>query len=290
MTIHTIGSLVAKTTQFFQEKGIEQPRLDAEILLGDLLELERIQLYVRFDQPLEEREVSLYRERVKKRSEGMPVAYILGKKEFMGHLFKVTPDVLIPRPDTEMIVEAGIRYLKSVESPLFLDVCTGSGAILISLLKALPEAKGIGTDISEGALKIAKENAASLGVSERAGFLQGDLLSPVGERKVHGIFSNPPYIPTAHISALQKEVQKEPTLALDGGGDGLDFYRRLLQDSVIYLLPGGFLMMEVGIDQAGPVKEIAISLGWQEVEGPICDYGGVERVVVFRRSAIENEV
>lgn len=283
MINHTIGNLITKTAQFFQGKEIEQPRLDAEVLLANLLGLERIQLYVRFDQPLEAAEVSAYREMVKKRSEGMPIAYIFGKKEFMGHLFKVTSDVLIPRPDTEILVEAGIRYLNKIQAPLFLDICTGSGAILISLLKNLTEAKGIGTDISGAALEIAKENAKSLGVSERAGLLQGDLLEPIKDRKVHGIFSNPPYIPRADLQSLQREVQKEPVLALDGGLDGLDFYRRLLKEAGKYLLPDGFLMMEIGIGQAPEIREIALSLGWQEMEDPIRDYGGVERVLTYRR-------
>jgi len=279
----TIGELVQKTSQFFKAKGIEQPRLDAEVLLAHLLGIPRIQLYVRFDQPLEKSEVDRYREWVKKRSEGLPIAYVLGEKEFMGHLFKVTPDVLIPRPDTEIIVEAGIRYLSQWEAPLFLDICTGSGAILVSVLKGIEAAKGIGTDISGAALAVAKENARILEVPERAGFLQGDLFAPIGERKVHGIFSNPPYIPSSDLMGLQKEVQKEPKLALDGGKDGLDFYRRLLKEAGDYLLSDGFLMMEVGIDQSESVGKIAEEYGWIAPEAPICDYGNIPRVVIFKK-------
>lgn len=279
----TIGELLARTTTFFQSKGIDQPRLTAEILLSHLVKLERIHLYVRFDQPLESTEVDQYREMVKKRVDGMPVAYILEEKEFMGHSFKVTPAVLIPRPDTEFLVEAAVRYLKEIEEPRFLDICTGSGAILLSVLKEIESAKGIGTDLLPDALKIAKKNSQRLEVADRAGFLLGDLLEPIGERKVHGILSNPPYIPTQDIEDLQLEVKKEPMMALDGGKDGLDFYRRLLTQAGNYLLPDGFLLMEVGIHQAQPVTEIAETLGWKTLEKPICDYGGVERVVLFGR-------
>ena len=282
-TLLTIGELLARTATFFKNKEIDQPRLTAEVLLCHVVGLERIQLYVRFDQPMEESEVDRYRDMVKKRIEGLPVAYILEEKEFMGHSFKVTPAVLVPRPDTEFLVEAGIRYLKEIEEPRFLDICTGSGAILLSVLKEVENAKGIGTDLSPEALKIAKENSLRLEVGDRAGFLLGDLLEPVGDRKVHGIFSNPPYIPTKDMAGLQVEVKKEPMMALDGGMDGLDFYRRLLTQAEKYLLPNGFLLMEVGIYQAQPVTEIAETLGWKTLEKPICDYGGIERVVLFSR-------
>ena len=282
-TLLTIGELLARTATFFKNKEIDQPRLTAEVLLCHVVGLERIQLYVRFDQPMEESEVDRYRDMVKKRIEGLPVAYILEEKEFMGHSFKVTPAVLVPRPDTEFLVEAGIRYLKEIEEPRFLDICTGSGAILLSVLKEVENAKGIGTDLSPEALKIAKENSLRLEVGDRAGFLLGDLLEPVGDRKVHGIFSNPPYIPTKDMAGLQVEVKKEPMMALDGGMDGLEFYRRLLTQAEKYLLPNGFLLMEVGIHQAQPVTEIAETLGWKTLEKPICDYGGIERVVLFSR-------
>lgn len=284
MNSYIIGELISRTTRFFQEKGIEQARLDAEVLLGEILGLERIQLYVHFDQPLEEHEVSRYREWIKLRADGLPTAYILGKKEFMGYSFRVTSDVLIPRPDTEILVEAGLRCLEKIKEPHFLDICTGSGAILISLLKKLESGKGIGTDISTKALEIAKENAKSLGVSERSGFLQGNLLEPIGNRKVHGIFSNPPYIPTGDLKLLQREVRQEPVLALDGGADGLEFYRCLLAQSEKYLLPGGFLMMEVGIGQAENICKIAEKAGWRKKEDPIVDYSGISRVVIFDRS------
>ena len=277
----TIGVLVQLTKQYFQERGIENPRLDAEVLLCHVMNLERIDLYVRFDQPLEEQELSSYRDLVRRRSGGEPIAYLLGEKEFMGHTFKVSPAVLIPRPDTEILVEAAVNRLAEYPEPRFLDIGVGSGAILLSVLKAIPYAKGIGVDLSPDALLIAKENATTLGVNHRAGFLLGDTLAPIGDRKVQGILSNPPYIPTGDMRTLQKEVKLEPKLALDGGLDGLNIYRKLLLDGKNYLLPGGFLMMEMGIHQAEPVTKIALEMGWVELEPPHKDYGGVERVVTF---------
>ena len=277
----TIGVLVQLTKQYFQERGIENPRLDAEVLLCHVMNLERIDLYVRFDQPLEEQELSSYRDLVRRRSSGEPIAYLLGEKEFMGHTFKVSPAVLIPRPDTEILVEAAVNRLAEYPEPRFLDIGVGSGAILLSVLKAIPYAKGIGVDLSPDALLVAKENAITLGVSHRAGFLLGDTLAPIGDRKVQGILSNPPYIPTGDMRTLQKEVKLEPKLALDGGEDGLNIYRKLLLDGKNYLLPGGFLMMEMGIHQAEPVTKIAFEMGWIELEPPRKDYGGIERVVTF---------
>ena len=277
----TIGVLVQLTKQYFQERGIENPRLDAEVLLCHVMNLERIDLYVRFDQPLEEQELSSYRDLVRRRSSGEPIAYLLGEKEFMGHTFKVSPAVLIPRPDTEILVEAAVNRLAEYPEPRFLDIGVGSGAILLSVLKAIPYAKGIGVDLSPDALLIAKENATTLGVNHRAGFLLGDTLAPIGDRKVQGILSNPPYIPTGDMRTLQKEVKLEPKLALDGGLDGLNIYRKLLLDGKNYLLPGGFLMMEMGIHQAEPITKIALEMGWIELEPPRKDYGGIERVVTF---------
>ena len=277
----TIGVLVQLTKQYFQERGIENPRLDAEVLLCHVMNLERIDLYVRFDQPLEEQELSSYRDLVRRRSSGEPIAYLLGEKEFMGHTFKVSPAVLIPRPDTEILVEAAVNRLAEYPEPRFLDIGVGSGAILLSVLKAIPYAKGIGVDLSPDALLIAKENATTLGVNHRAGFLLGDTLAPIDDRKVQGILSNPPYIPTGDMRTLQKEVKLEPKLALDGGLDGLNIYRKLLLDGKNYLLPGGFLMMEMGIHQAEPITKIALEMGWIELEPPRKDYGGIERVVTF---------
>jgi release factor glutamine methyltransferase len=247
------------------------------------LEKERIYLYVHFDEPLESGELARFREMVKKRALRIPVAYILGRREFMGHEFKVTPDVLIPRPDTEILVESVIERLKHKGELFFADIGTGSGAIALSILKALPELKGAAVDISAAALAVAKENAANLGVSERVEFLQGDLLEPLQGRRLGAIISNPPYIPDGDIDGLEAEVKKEPRGALAGGRDGLDFYRRLIREGGKLLEDGGLLAFEVGIYQAAAVKELAEDAAIFENIAVIEDYGKIERVVIMNK-------
>lgn len=280
--IWRIDTILKWTRQYFGEKGVENPRLDAEVLLSHVLGKDRIYLYVNFDQPLEEKELTAFRAAVKKRAARLPVAYIIGTKEFMGLEFQVTPAVLIPRPDTEILVESALDLLKDVSSPEILDIGTGSGAICISMLANLPEAKGTTVDISPDALSVAKGNAEKHEVAERLTFCLGDLFAPVAGKKFHGILSNPPYIPAQDILELTPEVRQEPNLALDGGVDGLDFYRRIIQEGKNYLEPGGFIAMEVGIDQASLVAALAEESGFFKVNAIIKDYGGIERVVVLR--------
>jgi len=276
-----IDTILKWTRQYFGEKGVENPRLDAEVLLSHVLQKDRLYLYVHFDQPLEERELATFREAVKKRASRLPVAYITGSKEFMGLDFQVTPAVLIPRPDTEILVETALNLLAAVERPEILDIGTGSGAICISMLVNLPEAKGTTIDISSKAIAVARGNADKHQVAERLSFCQGDLFGPVSGRKFHAILSNPPYIPAADIAGLTPEVQQEPSLALDGGKDGLDFYRRIIEEGRNYLATGGFIAMEVGIDQAQVVAAIAEATDFFKVSGIVKDYGGIERVVVL---------
>lgn len=280
--IWRIDTILKWTRQYFGEKGVENPRLDAEVLLSHVLGKDRIYLYVHFDQPLEEKELTAFRAAVKKRAARLPVAYIIGTKEFMGLEFQVTPAVLIPRPDTEILVESALDLLKDVSSPEILDIGTGSGAICISMLVNLPEAKGTTVDISSDALSVARGNAEKHQVSERLTFCLGDLFAPVAGKKFHAILSNPPYIPAQDILELTPEVRQEPNLALDGGVDGLDFYRRIIQEGKKYLEPDGFIAMEVGIDQASLVAALAEETGFFKVNAIIKDYGGIERVVVLR--------
>lgn len=276
-----IDTILTWTRQYFGEKGVENPRLDAEVLLSHVLQKDRLYLYVHFDQPLEERELAVFREAVKKRAARLPVAYITGSKEFMGLDFQVTPAVLIPRPDTEILVETALKLLENKESPEILDIGTGSGAICISMLVNLPTAHGTTVDISSEALVVAKSNADKHQVAQRLTFCQGDLFAPVAGQKFQAILSNPPYIPEADILELTPEVRQEPNLALDGGKDGLDFYRRIVEESKHYLLAGGFVAMEVGIDQAELVAALAEKTGFFKVSAIVKDYGGIERVVVL---------
>lgn len=278
--VWTIGSILKWSEQYFGSHGAETPRLDAEVLLSYLLGQKRIFLYVHFDQPLTAEELARYREMVKRRAAGEPVAYICGEKEFMGLTFKVTPAVLVPQPDTETLVEAAIERLRGKKSPRVADICTGSGAIALALAHYLPETSVAATDISTEALSIAKENAESLGLSERVEFREGDLLAPLSGEPFDAIVSNPPYISSAEIAGLPREVRAEPIIALDGGADGLDFYRRLVHESAALLKDGGFLAVECGDTQAGAIAEMAVTGGFGRTE-IVHDLSDKERVVVM---------
>ena len=303
--IWTIGRILKWTENFFKEKGIESPRLDAEVLLGHVLEKERIYLYVHFDEPLQPQELAEYREAIKQRIRRVPVAYIIGQREFMGLTFHVTEDTLVPRPDTEILVQAAIERLKKMSGaeearPVrFADIGTGTGAICLSVLHYLTQATADTVDISEAARKVAEENAEALDVKGRITFYTGDLLAPLSKAQSGGagdkasaaeetagarydaILSNPPYIPDADIETLAPEVRcKEPRTALAGGADGLDFYRRLVADSPALIKDDGFLAVEVGIHQAQAVAKMAVESGNFVRTEIIKDYGGIERVVV----------
>ena len=279
--IWTIEAILKWTKQYFGDKGVETPRLDAEVLLSHVLQCDRLYLYVHFDQPLEEKELAAFRAAVKKRVARWPVAYITGSKEFMGLDFQVTSAVLIPRPDTEILVEAALKRLATIDDPQILDLGTGSGAICISILAALQSARGVTVDISPEALAVAEANAEKHQVTPRLTFCQGDLFEPVQGQVFTAILSNPPYIPEADIAGLTPEVRQEPSRALVGGIDGLDFYRRIIQEGRNYLAPGGFIALEVGIGQAQKVAAMAEETEFFKVSEIIKDYGGIERVVVL---------
>ena len=280
--VWTIGAILKWTGQYFAEKGVENPRLDAEVLLSNILKKERIYLYVEFDKPLLPQELTSFREAIKKRVAKQPVAYILGYKEFMGLEFKVTPAVLIPRPDTEILVEQALKLLSKYENPRFVDIGTGSGAIAVSIAKLSPTAvTGVAVDISPEALAVAKENAEKLAVSEKLEFVLGNLCEPLKGAKFTALLSNPPYIPNADIASLAPEVKNEPYLALAGGAEGLDCYIELIQQGRHLLIDGGFMMFEVGINQTRSVAEIARQYDDLEIWEIIKDYGGIDRVVVI---------
>lgn len=280
--IWTIGKLLKWTEQYFGLKGVDSPRLDAEVLLSHVLDKERIYLYVHFDEPLEKDELARYREMIKKRVLRMPVAYIIGTREFMGLSFRVTPAVLIPRPDTEILVQAALDRLKGQEQPVLADIGTGSGAVCLSLLHYLPELRAMTVDISPEAVAVAQENADALGVADRISFFTGDLLTPLQGEAFDAIVSNPPYIPDGDIAGLEPEVRTyEPLNALAGGADGLDFYRRLIKEGIPLLRAGGFMAFEAGIHEAAAIAELAAAepaLGETEI---LKDYAGIDRVVVL---------
>lgn len=282
--IWTIGRILKWTEQYFKDKDIESPRLDAEVLLAHVLEKQRIYLYVHFDEPLQPGELAAYREMIKKRVLRVPVAQILGEKEFMGLTFKVTADTLVPRPDTEILVQAAVDRLRAMagEEPLrFADIGTGSGAICLSVLHYLSDTVADTVDISPAARAVAEENAASLGLADRITFHTGDLLQPLSGISFAAILSNPPYIPEADIATLAPEVRlKEPHTALSGGQDGLDFYHRLAKEAPAMLVPGGFTAFEVGIHQAGDVADLLKANPLIDRTEILPDYAGIDRVVV----------
>ncbi|OCL25663.1 protein-(glutamine-N5) methyltransferase, release factor-specific [Orenia metallireducens] len=284
MELLTVKEILDRTVKHFQKYEIASARLDAEILLSEILDMERINLYVNFDKPLTKSEIDKYRQFVIARSKGTPVAYILGSQEFMSLDFKVTDATLIPRPETEHLVEVTLDKIKSMDLDRIkvVDIGTGSGAIIVSLTKlATKKIEAIAVDISADALDVAQENARNHDLLDRIDFRLGSLLEPVSET-VDIIVSNPPYIPTSDIDNLQREVKNEPMTALDGGKDGLDFYRGIINQSVSRLNTGGLIAFEVGINQANDVAVLLENNCFDNIE-VIKDYAGIERVILATR-------
>lgn len=257
--------------------GIEEAKLDARLLLEELYGTDRNDLLVHGDRPVTEQQENSYVNYIELRSRHIPLQHITGYQEFMGLRFKVTPDVLIPRQDTETLVEEVLKNLH--DGMRILDLCTGSGCILLSLLRYSNDCVGIGADLSKKALKVAEENAGSLGLT--AEFVQGDLFEPV-TGKFEIIVSNPPYIPSNVIPTLMEEVREhDPLMALDGKEDGLYFYREITGKASEYLYPGGMLFLEIGCEQAGAVTELMKNAGYRDVT--VCkDLAGLDRVVSGR--------
>ncbi len=286
MQLYTIKDLLTLTTGYFSEIGIESPRLDAEVLLAHILGVDRIDLYVNYDRPLNKSEVDAYRRAVAERGRRRPVAYITGKREFMSLSFHVGEGVLIPRPETEILVEAVSERLKArgIAQPYILDLGTGSGCIAVTLAKEFPMGKVWAIDISPDALKVAKTNSIEHGVSDRITFLQGDLFVPLASLHEKITFdvliSNPPYIPSRDLVALAPEIREyEPQVALDGGESGLVYYERILMEGPGYLKPGGIMGLEVGAGQGQALHDKAMVF-FKEVE-MIRDYSGIERVLLL---------
>ena len=387
--VWTVNRILQWTQQYFSGKGLENPRLDAEVLLCDVLGCRRIDLFMRLQQELLPEELKRYREFILRRAAWEPLAYIIGRKTFLQWEFNVSPAVLIPRPETELLVEKLVQYCtgksliqmekemfwrkkaeeakiaaekaKAVSSeklrdetdleqaavwqqeaadreavavqaaeragmvwktgnnshaeesadivgqtdakpddpdagdrtetvavlaktgPAILDMGTGSGAILLSLLKLLPESRGLAVDISPEALAVAKENAALMGVEERVWFLQSDIWSRMPAKALFDIVvSNPPYIPAQVIGTLARDVQKEPRLALDGGSDGLEAYRKITAGLPQHVKPDGLAAFEVGIGQGETVAALCREQGFT-VTAVVNDYAGIDRMVFAAR-------
>jgi release factor glutamine methyltransferase len=254
----TVGRLLTWTTDFLKRRGSESPRLDAEVMLAHVLDWQRVQLYTHFTDEVAEGPRGRFRDLVRRRSEGSPVAYLVGRKEFYSLPLEVSPAVLIPRPESEFVVVEFLSMTKDLESVRAVDVGTGSGCLAIASASRKPGARFVAIDTSEPALALARKNAARHNVADRIDFRLGDVLGPVaGEEPFDVVVSNPPYIPTADIPGLEVGVRDyEPHLALDGGPDGLAVVRKLVEQSVPLLKPGGHLILEIGTAQEKPVRDV----------------------------------
>jgi release factor glutamine methyltransferase len=280
----TILAVLNWTAQRFTEAGLGSPRLDAEVLLAHVLGYSRVQLYTRFDQPLERTELDAYRELIRRRLKGEPVAYLTGTKEFWSLAFKVDPRVLIPRPETELLVETALELTADLPAGVLADVGTGSGAIACALKKERPGWRVLATDVSGDALAVARENAARLGLDLE--LLEGDLEAPLAAHApLDLLVSNPPYIDAAELATLQREVRDhEPRLALSPGTDGLAVIRRLVAAAAALLRPGAALALEIGTGQGAAVRALLAGAGFVEV-AVRRDYAGHDRVATGRRPA-----
>lgn len=303
----TTLKLIRWTTEYFEKKGIPNPRLDAELLLAHALKCQRIDLYIQHEKMISEKDLAKFRSLVERRAKREPLQYILGETDFWGLKIKVTPDVLIPRPETELLVEEAIKAVSSDKclvssdkgnlpsftkhytlntTPCILDIGTGSGCIAIALAKNIPNAQVIATDISKEALALAKENIATHGLAGQIKTILADIapwrVFETEGRKFDLIISNPPYIPSGQIPSLQAEVRDyEPRMALDGGTDGLKYIRQILMEAPKLLKRSAHLLFEIGEEHGSILaSQEAPELKILTIRK---DYSGLERIVVCRK-------
>lgn len=295
--IWTIKKTLQWASQYFERKKIESPRLNAELLVGYVLKKTRLKLYLECNCPLSFSELTLFKKLTIQRSHNIPLAYLMGEQDFMGVKFKVTPDVYIARPETEILVEESLKTVRrmglSVKNEerlgdfVIIDLGTGCGNIAIKLAKELKKSKLYAIDISGKALRVARENAKFYNLDKRISFLLGDLFTPLANLNLQGkvslIISNPPYVSSKEMSNLSPEVTKEPKVALEGGWDGLSIYRKMIPQSTKFLRKRGLLALEVGYKQAGKVRDLV--LAQKELSAPqvILDYEGIERIILARK-------
>lgn len=305
----TVLEVIKRSTEFLEKKGIDSPRLQTELLLAHLLRLPRMQLYLNFERVLSENELGNFRDLIKRRSQREPLQHIIGSTSFCGLELAVNRHALIPRPETELLAEKGWKFLEKLEAvpsgepragdcdgpthpstlpeervnptPTALDLGTGTGCLVITLAVHCPDARLVATDISGKALELARQNAARHNVLERIDFRQGDGFGAFDSPKPFDlIISNPPYIPTGEIPTLQAEVREhDPHQALDGGPDGLNFFRRIAGEARPFLKAGGKIMLEFGDGQAQPIREIFEAQKWI-VEAIVEDYTQRPRILI----------
>ena len=281
----TISGILSWTQGHFEKWRPETPRLDAELLLAFVLGCSRLDLYLKADQPLNQKERKAYRELVQQRADGCPIAYLIGEKEFWSLNFLVDKNVLTPRPETEIMIETALNC----PSPFkILDLGTGSGVLAIVMAKKVPDCEVVALEIDPKALSIAKENAKVHGVDDRVEFIYGDLKKVDWRGKYSMILSNPPYIPSVDIQKIMPEVKNyEPLKALDGGLDGLDFYRDIIPKASDQLEKNGYLILEIGHSQAGEVTGIFENSSSYNNIQVIPDYSGYDRVIKAQRKSVD---
>ena len=293
--MQTFHELLTQGIQLLMNAGIEEARLDAWLLLEYTADISRAWYYAHPESEVNEEIVSEYLSLCQKRAEHIPLQHLTHQACFMGYDFYVDERVLVPRQDTEVLAEEALHQLRNMRNPRILDMCTGSGCLLLSLLMELPDAIGTGVDISEAALAVAQRNRKNLELEKRAVLVQSDTFSGDYFQKNSGnisleydmLISNPPYIPTEDIGKLMEEVRfHDPVLALDGREDGLYFYRRITEQAGKYLKPGGWLMYEIGCEQGTDVSAIMQGEGFTEVTVKK-DLAGLDRVVIGKKQMQE---
>jgi release factor glutamine methyltransferase len=268
--VWTVGRVVRWAADDFRTRGIENPRLEAELLLAHALSIDRMLVIVEPERPLDQGELSRYRDFIRRRRKGEPIAYIRGQKEFYGRVFRVDARVLVPRPDTETLVETALRRSSHAKvGGRYLDLCTGSGCVAISLARERPTCQVFAVDLSEDALAVARQNAVRLGAVGQVAWLGGDLFAALAETpgvRFDLLTANPPYIARDELGTLMTDVRDfEPRMALSGGEDGLELTRRIVAEAPRWLRAGGALAVEIGSDQAERVARLFGEAGFAEI-------------------------
>lgn len=277
----TVRQLVERAEQRLQAKGIGEPEAHAELIAAFVLNKSRTYIRAFGDNLIYDKEEKLFNKILEEKLSGKPLAHIIGEAEFMGRLFTVGPTVLIPRPETEELVEQSVKHISGSKPDFILDMCSGSGCIAVSLAFLFPSAQVTGADISQGAIEIARKNASNMNLNKRVSFVQSDLFENIKGR-FDLIISNPPYIPTEVIKTLSPEVQSEPHIALDGGSDGMDIIKKIILAAPVYLKEGGLLALETGYGQSQKVLQFFKEQYWQETfTGK--DFAGIERFIFARK-------
>lgn len=276
----TLLELLNATTGYFEKHGVPQARLNAELLIADALGLKRLDIYLQFDRPIADAEREKLRPMVRRRAQREPLQHVMGWTEFCGLRLICDGRALVPRPETECLVEEALRRA-AAETGSLLDIGTGTGAIALAFLAKRPGWKAIATDVSPGALELAQANAVALGLSDRISFKQCDLWPGVGEESFGLIAANPPYIASAILPATAPEVQADPLVALDGGPDGLDLIRRIIAGAPERLAPGASLLIEIGDEQGPAVRNLLVAAGLAE-PAILPDLNGRDRIAAAR--------